>query len=78
MIDMLKRLAKEKEILRSASFWWDTFKRFMKEQAGVDDWKDAVKDQSIRVHLASEWCRVMRVVAGEVLFNVHAAVRQAS
>ena len=54
LMKMLKRFAKEGKFMEHAAFWWDKFKQYMKDQAGIEDWRDAVKDESIRVHLASE------------------------
>ena len=34
LMNMLKRLAKEKKFMQSTWFWWDNFKKYLKDQGG--------------------------------------------
>ena len=34
LMDMLKGLAKEKKFIQSASFWWDRFEKYLRDQGG--------------------------------------------
>ena len=34
LMDMMKGLAKEKKFIQSASFWWDRFEKYLRDQGG--------------------------------------------